>query len=171
MKLSAADRLSALPASSLLRLAAPDGATAAVHLHGATVVSWVPSAAAGERLFVSSAAALDGSAPVRGGIPLAFPRFAAGLPSRAASAGAAMPFHGFARNADWRVVSSAPGGAELALDGDAVRAPRARWRAGAAARRAQYSLRRPALFWRAGRRRCGVCGLAARLLAAPGRFL
>lgn len=167
----AASRLSSLPASSLLRLSAPDGATAAVHLHGATVVSWVPSASVGERLFVSSAAALDGSAPVRGGIPLAFPRFAAGLPSRAASAGTAMPFHGFARNADWRVVASAPGSAELALDGDAVRARAGAGGAPGVADLQQAVLRHHLSPLHAGRRRRCVCGLAARLLAAPGPLL
>lgn len=41
-----------------------------VHLHGATVISW--SRNGKELLFLSSKALLDGSKPIRGGIPLVF---------------------------------------------------------------------------------------------------
>lgn len=50
-----------------------------------------------ERLFVSSKAALDGSKPVRGGIPIVFPCF--GPPSHEEHA--RLGQHGFARNQVW----------------------------------------------------------------------
>ena len=50
----------------------PAGDRIEVFLHGATVVSWKMGNGK-ENLFVSSKAVLDGSKPVRGGIPLVFP--------------------------------------------------------------------------------------------------
>lgn len=50
----------------------PTGERVEVLLHGATVTSW-KSANGKENLFMSSKAVLDGSKPVRGGIPLVFP--------------------------------------------------------------------------------------------------
>lgn len=50
-----------------------------------------------ERLFVSSTAALDGSKPVRGGIPVVFPCF--GAPSHPDHT--KLSQHGFARNEIW----------------------------------------------------------------------
>lgn len=50
----------------------PTGESVEVLLHGATVISW-KDASGSEKLWVSEAAALDGSAPVRGGIPIVFP--------------------------------------------------------------------------------------------------
>lgn len=41
-----------------------------IHLHGATVISWCSQGK--ELLFLSSKALLDGSKPIRGGIPLVF---------------------------------------------------------------------------------------------------
>ena len=41
-----------------------------IHLHGATVISWCRNG--NELLFLSSKALLDGSKPIRGGIPLVF---------------------------------------------------------------------------------------------------
>lgn len=41
-----------------------------IHLHGATVISWCVEGK--ELLFLSSKAILDGSKPIRGGIPLVF---------------------------------------------------------------------------------------------------
>ncbi len=41
-----------------------------VHLHGATVISWIRNGK--ELLFLSSKALLDGTKPIRGGIPLIF---------------------------------------------------------------------------------------------------
>lgn len=50
----------------------PSGESVEILLYGATVVSW-KSADGKENLFLSSKAHLDGSKPVRGGIPLVFP--------------------------------------------------------------------------------------------------
>lgn len=65
--------------------------------YGATVTSWVADGK--ERLWVSDKAHLDGSKPVRGGIPLVFPVF--GKCTDAEHATAALPQHGFARNSTW----------------------------------------------------------------------
>ncbi|KDO27673.1 hypothetical protein SPRG_07303 [Saprolegnia parasitica CBS 223.65] len=76
------------------------GASAHVHLYGATVTSFVPKAGAEDLLFLSTRAALNGSKPIRGGIPLVFPQFGAGLvPST-------LPSHGFARTSKWSLVES-----------------------------------------------------------------
>ena len=48
------------------------GESVDILFHGATVISW-KSANGKENLFLSSKAVLDGSKPVRGGIPLVFP--------------------------------------------------------------------------------------------------
>ena len=50
----------------------PTGERVEVLLYGATVISWTSSNGR-ENLFLSSKAHLDGSKPVRGGIPLVFP--------------------------------------------------------------------------------------------------
>ncbi|RHY31397.1 hypothetical protein DYB32_003544 [Aphanomyces invadans] len=79
---------------------ASSGATADVHLYGATVTSFRPSSGATDVLFVSKKALLDGSKPIRGGIPLVFPQFGAGLvPST-------LPSHGFARTSTWTLVDT-----------------------------------------------------------------
>jgi glucose-6-phosphate 1-epimerase len=75
------------------------GASVGIHPYGATVVSY-KSANGRENLFVSSLAKLDGSKPIRGGIPLVFPIH--GPPPKAHS-GSTMPPHGFARNNVWKV--------------------------------------------------------------------
>lgn len=49
----------------------PTGDSVEILLYGATVISWKSNAK--ENLFVSEAAKLDGSKPVRGGIPVVFP--------------------------------------------------------------------------------------------------
>lgn len=70
-------------------------------LYGATVIAWKTGTLSNpepiERLFVSSKAALDGSKPVRGGIPIVFPCF--GAPSHAEHV--RLSQHGFARNQVW----------------------------------------------------------------------
>lgn len=43
-------------------------------LFGAHIVDWSVNGV--ERLWISSLSAMDGSAPIRGGIPIAFPQFA-----------------------------------------------------------------------------------------------
>jgi D-hexose-6-phosphate mutarotase len=86
----------------------PKGPTVEVTLFGAHIVSWkTPAAGAGappvERLWMSTISALDGSAPIRGGVPIAWPQFADLGP---------MPLHGFARERQWQLVSSASVGAD-----------------------------------------------------------
>jgi hypothetical protein len=51
----------------------PSGESVTVYLYGATVTSW--KANGQEQLFLSEKAHLDGSKPIRGGIPLVFPVF------------------------------------------------------------------------------------------------
>ena len=67
---------------------------------GGQVLSWVCNGQ--ERLFVSPAAVLDGSAPIRGGIPICFPQFNQRGP---------LPKHGLARIGAWQFaqVESADG--------------------------------------------------------------
>jgi len=89
----------------------PKGATAEILFYGATVISWmVPdkSRKLEERLFVSSKAFLDGSKPVRGGIPVVFPCF--GPPTHPDHSKLAQ--HGFARSETWRFDS-------IVMDNDA----------------------------------------------------
>ena len=50
----------------------PTGESISVHLYGATVTSW-KLAGGQEQLFLSEKASLDGSKPIRGGIPVVFP--------------------------------------------------------------------------------------------------
>ncbi|KAL8948891.1 MAG: hypothetical protein Q9222_004963 [Ikaeria aurantiellina] len=75
----------------------PTGEQLVVLLYGASVISW-KSANGRENLFLSSKAKLDGSKPVRGGIPLVFPVFGPPDPQHAT---ARLPQHGFARNSRW----------------------------------------------------------------------
>lgn len=67
-----------------------------VHLHGATIISWIGSSK--ERLFVSKKSAFDNKKAIRGGIPIVFPQFGAWE-------NGAKPQHGFARNKRWTVVT------------------------------------------------------------------
>lgn len=75
----------------------PSGDSVTVYLYGATVTSW-KTFNGQEQLFLSSAAILDGSKPIRGGIPLVFPVF--GPPPKTHATGS-LPQHGFARNSYW----------------------------------------------------------------------
>jgi glucose-6-phosphate 1-epimerase len=79
-----------------VRLDAPDGAQATITLYGAHLVSWMGSDGR-ERMFCSARSALDGSKPIRGGVPVIFPQFAA--------RGTGMR-HGFARVSQWRLTGS-----------------------------------------------------------------
>ncbi|KDN50312.1 hypothetical protein RSAG8_01648, partial [Rhizoctonia solani AG-8 WAC10335] len=77
------------------------GSTVEILFYGATIVSWKASRTAEpprERLFVSNKAILDGSKPVRGGIPIAFPFF--GPPSKPEHQ--KMGQHGFTRSTVWK---------------------------------------------------------------------
>lgn len=49
----------------------PTGDSVEILLYGATVISWKSNGR--ENLWVSQAAKLDGSKPVRGGVPVVFP--------------------------------------------------------------------------------------------------
>ncbi|KAJ7472580.1 galactose mutarotase-like protein [Mycena latifolia] len=72
------------------------GASAEIYLYGATVSSWKSGGV--ERFWMSGAAVLDGSAPIRGGIPIGFPIFATDVHPDFAELGGA---HGFARINVW----------------------------------------------------------------------
>lgn len=65
--------------------------------YGATVISWQENGV--EQLWLSEGAKLDGSKPVRGGIPLVFPIF--GKQKDPNHPTAKLPQHGFARNSVW----------------------------------------------------------------------
>ncbi|EGP88419.1 unnamed protein product [Zymoseptoria tritici ST99CH_1A5] len=92
----------------------PTGDSVEVLLYGASVISWKTNGK--ERLWLSTAAKLDGSKPVRGGIPVVFPAFGPPPKDHATSA---LPQHGFARNSTWEYLgkSSSESGS-LAKGGD-----------------------------------------------------
>lgn len=68
-----------------------------IYLHGATVTSW-RDFQGHERLYLSRTAVLDGSAPIRGGIPVCWPQFGPGerWPKQ----------HGFARRLPWALATA-----------------------------------------------------------------
>ncbi|KAG7444955.1 galactose mutarotase-like protein [Guyanagaster necrorhizus] len=78
------------------------GPTVEILWYGATILSWKSGSksnpALSERIFVSSKSPLDGSEPVRGGIPLVFPCFAYPTHPDHQKLG----IHGFARNEYWK---------------------------------------------------------------------
>lgn len=76
----------------VVTLRAEDGAVAEVHRHGAHVTSWRPMGEADDRLYLSARSGFDGTAAIRGGVPVIFPQFAAEGP---------LPRHGFARTSLW----------------------------------------------------------------------
>ena len=92
-----------------LLIDAPAGA-AEIYLHGATVTSWVPRGGS-EVIFTSRQAVFDGATAIRGGIPLCLPEFGVGIN------GDAVPKHGWARIAPWRLrtVTNTDGGGVRAL--------------------------------------------------------
>ncbi|KAG7379971.1 hypothetical protein PHYPSEUDO_007880 [Phytophthora pseudosyringae] len=78
---------------SVIELRHPSGSRAEVHLYGATVTAfYAAQEPARNVLFLSKQAVLDGSKPIRGGIPLVFPVF---------GAAEGFPNHGFARVSHW----------------------------------------------------------------------
>jgi glucose-6-phosphate 1-epimerase len=77
---------------------------ALISLHGGQLLSWY--SAGRERLFLSPHAVLDGSAAIRGGVPVIFPQFNARGPYGR---------HGFARNSRWSPVAQAEDRVELEL--------------------------------------------------------
>jgi glucose-6-phosphate 1-epimerase len=74
-------------------------ATGEVYLHGAHVTAWQP-AGASPVLWVSRDSLFEPDKPIRGGVPICFPWFAA-HPTDASA-----PMHGFARLADWRLAEA-----------------------------------------------------------------
>ncbi|MGA9962863.1 MAG: D-hexose-6-phosphate mutarotase [Azonexus sp.] len=78
-----------------LRLNGPRGSSAVVARLGGQVLSWLTPDGR-EHLFLSERAVFDGSAPIRGGIPICFPQFG-GLGD--------LPKHGFARTREWSVAA------------------------------------------------------------------
>lgn len=82
--------------------------------YGGTVISWKLNGA--EQLWLSSAAKLDGTKPVRGGIPLVFPVF--GKNTDLSHPTSTLPQHGFARNSNWEFLgktSSSPATIQFGL--------------------------------------------------------
>eukprot|EP01051_Picozoa_sp_SAG22_P010203 SAG22_NODE_903_length_6590_cov_2.976121_3_plen_324_part_00 len=71
------------------------GAKLEVFLFGAHTISW--QVGGKERLWMSSLSKVDGSAPIRGGVPIAWPQFATQGP---------LPLHGFARVSTWAVLAT-----------------------------------------------------------------
>lgn len=104
---------------SALRLCGPGGTEAVIALQGAQLLSWRTSDGR-ERLYLSERAVFDGSVPIRGGVPVCFPQFAAL---------GALPKHGFVRTRQWEVAAQRCGDdyalATLATGDDA--ATRALW--------------------------------------------
>ncbi|KAG7450508.1 galactose mutarotase-like protein [Guyanagaster necrorhizus] len=87
--------------SGKLVLSHSKGALVEILLYGASVISWKSGTKRNpelsERLFVSNKAAVDGSKPVRGGIPVVFPCF--GPPTHPDHT--RLNQHGFARHSVW----------------------------------------------------------------------
>jgi len=82
-----------------LRLNGPKGSSAIISKLGGQVLSWkTPDGR--ERLFLSDLAVFDGSAPIRGGVPVCFPQFA--------SLGD-LPKHGFLRTKTWSISAERTG--------------------------------------------------------------
>lgn len=102
-----------------LRLNGPRGTSAIVSKLGGQLLSWKTQEGR-ERLFLSDKAVFDGSAPIRGGVPVCFPQFA-GLGD--------LPKHGFLRTRTWAVNTErhADDFALLALEVSDDEASRALW--------------------------------------------
>ncbi|KAE9967324.1 hypothetical protein BLS_006442 [Venturia inaequalis] len=92
----------------------PTGESVTVLLHGATVTSW-KSAGGTENLWVSEKAVLDGSKPVRGGVPVVFPVFGPPPKNHATSS---LPQHGFARNTRWEFLGKSTSEGETVKGAD-----------------------------------------------------
>ncbi|KAL3427267.1 aldose 1-epimerase family protein [Phlyctema vagabunda] len=88
--------------NNIVSASLPGGDSVQVYLHGATVTSWKASNGE-EQLFLSTASPLDGSAAIRGGIPVVFPVFAT-PPQNHSTTG--LPSHGWARNSTWTFAGS-----------------------------------------------------------------
>ncbi len=73
-----------------------DGARAELVTHGAHLCSWIPAGGT-EQLFLSASSEFAEGAAIRGGVPIVFPQF---------SGMGVLPKHGFARNAQWKLLSA-----------------------------------------------------------------
>lgn len=89
-----------LAESSIVTIAAGDGAKARVHLNGAHVTSWSPAGSSDDRLFVSAKSGFGPGVSIRGGIPVCFPQFGTDGP---------LQQHGFARTSAWTLTSVTEG--------------------------------------------------------------
>ena len=89
--------------NNVLTASLPSRESVTINLYGATVTSWKLSNGS-EQIFLSDSAHLDGSKPIRGGIPLVFPVF--GAPPKEGHATSKLPQHGFARNNYWEFLGS-----------------------------------------------------------------
>lgn len=101
-------------------------ATATISLPGGQVLSFKPKHDGRERLFISDKAVMDGSKPVRGGVPVCWPWFGAH------SSEASFPAHGYVRTRTWnfvrnddhddytRIVLEAPDTKHPGFDGEAT---------------------------------------------------
>jgi len=76
-----------------LRVHGPQGSSAVVSRLGGQVLSWTTPDGR-ERLYLSERAVFDGSAAIRGGVPVCFPQFAER---------GDLPKHGFVRTRQWEV--------------------------------------------------------------------
>ena len=76
-----------------LRLNGPGGSSATISKLGGQVLSWITPDGR-ERLYLSEQAIFDGSAAIRGGIPVCFPQF---------SNLGNLPKHGFVRTREWTI--------------------------------------------------------------------
>ncbi len=76
-----------------LRVHGPQGSSAVVSRLGGQVLSWTTPDGR-ERLYLSERAVYDGSAAIRGGVPVCFPQFAER---------GDLPRHGFVRTREWEV--------------------------------------------------------------------
>ncbi|KAJ5731375.1 Aldose 1-/Glucose-6-phosphate 1-epimerase [Penicillium malachiteum] len=94
----------------------PSGESVTIHLYGATVTSW--KAHGQEQLFLSETAHLDGSKPIRGGIPLVFPVFGPPPKDHVTSP---LPQHGFARSSNWEYLGKSSAESADNQSGQAVK--------------------------------------------------
>ncbi|KAI9371008.1 galactose mutarotase-like domain-containing protein [Aspergillus egyptiacus] len=103
--------------NSTVQATLPTGESVTVNLNGATVTSWKLANGA-EQLWLSESAVLDGSKPIRGGIPLVFPVF--GPPPKNHST-SPLPQHGFARNSLWEFLGKSSSESTSMKSDDAVK--------------------------------------------------
>ena len=98
----------ATPADSSTPTSQRRYATATVYLHGAHVAAWQPK---GQQpaIFLSRKSDFAPGKPIRGGVPIAFPWFAARHDGKTG------PSHGFARIQDWTLAFAALAGDDLHL--------------------------------------------------------